>query len=264
MVDRRQERRRDERLLLALPVALLRGKRRVPLHAADVSFRGLFLRMDSPPAVHQLLQIEVVLPPSDSVVVLHARVIRTVLPGQATGAVPGAGVEFHALGGETKSAWEGFVRKLMPRGRPSSVAAPVAGGHGARRFERDRAELRLLVASVSELRALLATRGEDGGVFVATALALPVARGLRVTVVHPLTTATHAVECVVGWRDAESTPAGVGIALDRMNEERRTAFRDFIGDEPPLVSASVHDVEQALVEQWEEEEPTNVRPLPKP
>jgi Tfp pilus assembly protein PilZ len=256
MLDRQNERRRDERFLLSLPVALVRGKRREPLFTEDVSFRGLFLRIDKPPAVHQLVQLEVELPPSGKIVPVHARVVRARPSEGRPPSAAGVGVELHALAGEARSLWEEFVRSLMPKGRPAAVAVPVAG-----RLERHGADLRLLLGSPGELEALLAAHLAHDVVFVPTAIALPVGHAVRVTLVHPVTAATHALDCMIAWRDVESVEAGVGLELAAMDDVRTAGLRDFIGEEPPQLSASLHDVEQALVEQWEEEEPTNVLPV---
>jgi Tfp pilus assembly protein PilZ len=258
MLDRRNEMRRDERFLLALPVALVRGKRREPLFTEDVSFRGLFLQINRPPAVHQLVQLEVELSPSSKVVPLHARVVRARPSEGQPPSSAGVGVELHALAGEAKSLWEEFVRSVMPKGRPSTAGVPIAA-----RIERHEAGLRLLVGSPGELEAVLAAHLAHEPIFVPTALALPVGHAVRVTLVHPVTAAIHALDCVIVWRDVESAEAGVGLEVAAMDEDRSARLRDFIGEEPPQLSATLHDVDQALVEQWEEEEPTNVLPLPR-
>ena len=53
------EQRRDERYAVHIPATLTRGHEAVALLTEDVSFRGLFLRTDSPPTLRQLVRIEI-------------------------------------------------------------------------------------------------------------------------------------------------------------------------------------------------------------
>jgi hypothetical protein len=268
MPDDAHEKRRDERLRIKLPADLVRGKLRVTLLTEDVSFRGLFLRTDAPPAVRRLLQIEMLIPPDDRPLRLHGTVVHVLRPGETGARSPGMGIELVGLNGDVKSLWEGFVSHLRPRRKESIEVMQAARAAGVpdqvrRRFERYKKELRLLVDSVGELKTLIATDVSQGGMFVATELPLPIGHGFRVTVVHPESGATYPLDCVVKRRDVDSKPPGVGVQFDPMNDGQRQAFMEFIKDELPILSATEEDIDPALVDAWEEEEPTNAKPWPK-
>jgi PilZ domain len=166
-----------------------------------------------------------------------------------------------------KAIWEEFIRHIRPKRKESIQRMQVARAACApdpvrRRFERHKAELPLVVDSVGELQTLLATNVSQGGMFVATTVPLPIGHSMRVIVVHPNSGATFLLDCVVRRRDVDGSPPGVGVEFDAMSDAHRADFMEFIKDELPVLSESEEDVDESEVDQWEEEEPTNVRPEP--
>lgn len=83
----------------------------------DASFRGLFLRMDDPPPVRQLMKLRITLPAGELEV--HAVVVRIVEDhlGRA-----GVGLRFFALNGEHKADWEQFISAALQAARGARAA----------------------------------------------------------------------------------------------------------------------------------------------
>lgn len=98
------ERRRDVRTRLSLPTCLVVGREALPIEMVDASYRGLFLRMDNPPPVNQLIQLRIELP--IGTFKAHAVVVRIV--GGKSGRA-GVGARLFALNGSERADWERVV-----------------------------------------------------------------------------------------------------------------------------------------------------------
>jgi PilZ domain-containing protein len=109
------DQRRELRFACERPAILRRGKRSLEVVTEDVSFRGLFVRMEAPPAVRQLVEIDIHLPPDDRPVRLHGMVVYAILRGRDAERAPGIGVELRGLSGDARGMWESFVRDLQSR-----------------------------------------------------------------------------------------------------------------------------------------------------
>lgn len=113
-----QERRRDIRARIALPVCLVRRGSAEPVKMTDASFRGLFLRLDAPPPVRSLVKLRVQLPSRELEV--HGVVVRVVQ--DPTGGV-GVGLRFFALNGQDRSDWDAFIASALARLQGQTRAA---------------------------------------------------------------------------------------------------------------------------------------------
>lgn len=98
--------RRDERVEAAIPVVLVKGKTEIPLVTTDVSYRGIFVGTEAAPAVRALVKLRVELPAGGFTA--HAMVVHVAEEQRA-----GMGLQFWALGGEDRKAWEEFVRGVL-------------------------------------------------------------------------------------------------------------------------------------------------------
>jgi hypothetical protein len=92
-----------------------------------ISFRGAFLRTDSPPPPMRLVRMRFSLPPLNGVdrdVVLHGVVVRLAPPTRTRGA--GVEISFFAKGGEEGRRWDAFVEETREasgvRERPTIAA----------------------------------------------------------------------------------------------------------------------------------------------
>ena len=227
------EKRRDRRYRYQMPAVLVRGTREATLLTGDVGFRGLFLRTDDPPPLRQLLQVKLKLPPGDDVLTVHAMAV-FVVPAGALGRAPGVGLQLYALNGEARQQWERFVR-WVAKTYPESLEAPVKPVATAldavnRQFPRVHRALSVRVQSVKDLQAVVTEDVSRGGMFLRTALDVPIGSELRLLITHPLTGQTFAVDTVVRRRVAHPPErAGVGVELFGLDEKRREEFAALAG-----------------------------------
>ena len=102
------ERRRDARARITIPAEVVRRGERVAVQMVDASYRGLFLRMPSAPAVRELIKRRIVLPTRE--LFAHAVVVRHT---EEPGGRAGVGLRFFALNGQDRSDWESFVTSVL-------------------------------------------------------------------------------------------------------------------------------------------------------
>jgi Tfp pilus assembly protein PilZ len=222
------EKRRDRRYRYQMPAVLVRGTREAALLTGDVGYRGLFLRTDDPPPLRQLVQVKVKLPPGQDDLTVHAMAV-FVVPAGADGRAPGVGLQLYAVSGEDRQQWERFVR-WVAKTHPESLEAPVKPVPTAldavnRQFPRLHRALSVRAQSVKELQPLVTEDVSRGGMFLCTALDLPIGSELQLLVTHPLTGQTISVDTVVRRRVAHPPErAGVGVELFGLDEQRREEF----------------------------------------
>ncbi|MCW5837775.1 MAG: PilZ domain-containing protein [Labilithrix sp.] len=119
--------RREARVEARVRVSVVRGRRTFALETSDVSFKGLFLVTDEPPAVRSLMRLRVTLPLRE--IEAHAMAVHVARAddgGDERGA--GVGVQFWGLAGPDRVAWDDFVRELIQAKRAAAKLAAAAGG----------------------------------------------------------------------------------------------------------------------------------------
>lgn len=102
------ERRRDIRAHASPPVEILRIGSAEKVEVLNVSYRGLFLRMDTPPQLNELLKIRIQIP--GRVIKLNVVSVRVVADAQGRA---GVGVKFFALAGDEKRHWDAYITSLV-------------------------------------------------------------------------------------------------------------------------------------------------------
>jgi hypothetical protein len=112
--------RREIRVDTKITVALVRGRRVVPLETADVSYKGLFLCTTEATQARSLLRLRVTLPSRE--IEVHAMVVHIVTPGDPGEGSrgPGIGLQFWGLAGPDRNAWDVFVGERL-RSRKASL-----------------------------------------------------------------------------------------------------------------------------------------------
>ncbi|HTJ81352.1 MAG TPA: PilZ domain-containing protein [Polyangiaceae bacterium] len=114
------EKRRDRRFPVELPMTLKVGKKSISGFTVNASFKGLLVRADDPPGVRQLVQLDLQLP-SGEAFNAHMQVIHS---GNGV-----AGLEF--FGRSNNPKWDEFVQALTRQagGTPAGGVsiAPQAG-----------------------------------------------------------------------------------------------------------------------------------------
>jgi len=238
------EKRRDQRYPFRVRVAISVGRQEIVTQTDDVSFNGIFLRMDSPPPERQLVRMIFSLPPSGDPLTVMGMVAR-VTPA-LNGRPPGAGIRFYGVEQMVRNRWQSFVRHVASAPPPAPPArettlppaqAPVFPPETPdavrRRFARHAVSLRIRLQTVGELHELYTRNVSKGGLLVRTELDLPLRSLLKVQVLHPGTGDTFHLEAVVRWR-GEPPETGLGIEFVNVTDERRNEFFEFIRSEIPV------------------------------
>lgn len=109
------ERRKDKRCPIDLPITVKIGKRHLAGVTVNVSFHGLLVKVDETPPLRQLVHIDLSLPPAKPFTG-HAMVVHA-----ADGMI---GLEF--FGRSTNPDWDEFIQGLMrsPQTNPAGLAPP--------------------------------------------------------------------------------------------------------------------------------------------
>ncbi len=199
----------------------------IELLTNDVSFRGVFLRTDAPPALRQLVRVTLVLPDATEVAA-HAMVVHVVQ--KADERVPGAGLQFWGPVSNPK-AWDQFVHELKAKekaGFPSSRATDKV----RRSSERFKLQIDVILdGQTAKTRDLSYT-----GLAVATELAMPVGARARLQLLangeEPLF-----VDVVVRRKIEEPRFKGLGLEFVDVSEDARKALVDFVRANAPKEDA---------------------------
>ncbi|HEY2513333.1 MAG TPA: PilZ domain-containing protein [Polyangiaceae bacterium] len=119
-----KEARRDTRYRCELPITLIARSGNVRLLTDNVSYRGFFLRTDSPPPRMQLLQVQFTLPGHETPITTHAMVVYVT---GSDAAMRGAGVCFFAMDAGIRKDWEAFIVATRERldAQPKPPPAPT-------------------------------------------------------------------------------------------------------------------------------------------
>lgn len=180
--EKSSEQRRHDRYPVTLPATITAGKTTTSSMATDVSFGGIFVRTDKPPALRNLVRINLVLPSDSQPIQLLGMAVYVVRPEDARGRVPGAGVQFFGIDNATRERWERFVSGVRAA---RAVVARAGSGTRANLPEKSaKPELRLNAPSVDALRAAV-LGAPEGIVTIPAPLVLPPATTLKLTLVHP-------------------------------------------------------------------------------
>ncbi len=241
------DKRREARYKASIPVLVIRGRETVSLMSEDVSFRGVFVRMELPPALRQLVRLEVSLPEGATLKV-HAMVVFRVPPGG--NAVAGAGMQFYGLEGRERVQWDGFVqsvRDMLPKSTPEpggvggsllqdEVHGPLDAIDDRREFERHSVRFEVRVSTVDELRTLYTRDISKGGMAVETDMDLAPGTDVGLDLVHPRSGATFELEATVRRKICQPGGSGLAVQFKTMTPARREQLERFVassGSLPP-------------------------------
>ncbi len=227
------DKRRDARFKARITVTVMKGRGGQSLLTEDVSFRGVFLRMDAPPALRQLVRLEMTLPEGPTIRA-HAMVVYRVAPGGDQ--APGAGMQFYGLEGRERTHWESFVGKIReeaPRSRRSPIvlAPPDAPDPVRRRYERFAVRFEVRVSSLDELVSLYTRDISKGGMAVETDMDLETGTEVGLDLVHPQSHASFELDAIVRRKIRQPTATGLALEFIGMDDARREALARFVSAE---------------------------------
>lgn len=220
------QRRRDKRYHVQLPLVVRWGGKRVECLTDDVSYRGMFVRMDDPPRVRELLQIEANLPPEDVPFSSHGMAVWVQRPQEAGDHAPGVGVQFYAMGAE-RPKWELFINhvrksaEVVPDSR-DDLPDPVN-----RKYPRHDLRLAVRPRTFNELMIFYTRDVSRGGMFLATNRSFEVDTELQLDVQHPEADETFSIAAVVRRVSTGERP-GIGVEFHELGDPERQAFYEFI------------------------------------
>jgi Tfp pilus assembly protein PilZ len=244
------ERRKDRRHPYRVRLVMTRGGQELVAQTEDVSFTGIFIRMDTPIPARQLVRLRLTLPPDGDELAVMGMVarhfpVRDELP-------PGVGIQFYSLAASERRRWDQFIRFVLsarpvgmapppaspvrPADQPAAAApavAAVAPEPVRRHFPRYAAALQVRLQSVDDLRLLYTRNVSRGGLFFDTTQDLAEGTPLKVSVIHPRTHEQFPLDAVVRWRNTITEP-GLGLEFVQLTEARREEFFDFISSEIPV------------------------------
>jgi hypothetical protein len=222
------EKRREVRYPARITARVKRRNEMIEMLTNDVSFRGVFIRTDSPPALRQLVKVELVL--ADNVVVSgHAMVVHVAAPpdGQpkGSGPVPGIGLQFWGPI-ENAKHWEQFIHALK---RKQLQGTPAATAQDKVRRASERFKLALEV--VLDGKRVMTRDVSENGMAVRTDLAMPI--GTRAQLDLRAGQELLTFEIIVRRTIDEPGFKGLGIELIDVPPERKTDLVRFLRANAP-------------------------------
>jgi hypothetical protein len=217
------EKRRENRFPARIVARLRRRNETIELLTNDVSFRGVFIRTDAPPALRQLVRVELLLP--DRVVVSgHAMVVhiaeRPEGQPKGEGAVPGIGLQFWGPI-ERGREWEQFIHALKSRERAGTAAAKATD-----KVRRASERFKLAIEVTLNKETTMTRDISENGMAIRTNLAMPV--GTRADLQIREGERTLRFDVVVRRMIDEPGFRGLGVEIVGMTPEMRSELVAFI------------------------------------
>lgn len=222
-------RRKDVRYQARFPAELVFGRKRLSLLTEDLSYRGVFLRTDTPPPLRQLVKVRLVLPFVGRAMEMHGMTVHVVEYENLGQRVPGVGIQFYGLDRDTRETWEAAVRHVETTAPLAADQSPFAiPAHTPelirRRLERHTAVLTLKLKTREELQELVTRNIAVGGAFVPTTERLREGAPVMLCLHHPENDSTFILDGVVH----QSRGDGVGIDLVGLDAARREELDEFV------------------------------------
>jgi len=235
------ERRRHTRYRLQLPATVAFGVKRYFLQTEDVGAAGVFVRMDDPPALRELVRLAIELP-DGTAFATGATVVWRIGPGEASARTPGAGLQFCALGADAKALWRGFVADVRAAAKQVALAPcpPETPEPIRRRYPRYPASFEVRPRDSETLVNFFTRDISAGGMFVATTLDVALGTQVDLDLVHPDSGAVFALSAIV----RRLAPAeGLGLEFMGLDGALRQALWHFIQDGLPEIDVGLDGVD---------------------
>lgn len=223
--------RRDKRYAMQVPVSLRLGKRTKELLTENVSYRGVFVRSDTPVPLRTLLRLNLFLEPLNVEIGVHATSVYVVSTAFAGRRVPGIGAQFFALDGPTRRLWERFVDHVRENVEPSSgralEATPFPPGAEDVYAHDYSAEL-LLRCTRADLEHLVHCSFPTRRLFVRTDLDLAVGSEICLEIVHPDTDELYPLSCAVEGVVRDGVDRGAQLTFVDLDAPIEAEFAEFM------------------------------------
>lgn len=230
------DKRRDARYPARIIARVLRRNQTIELLTNDVSFRGVFIRTDSPPALRQLVKIELVVP--ESVIVTgHAMVVHVMPAPEAKGegAVPGIGLQFWGPLGRGRE-WEQFIHALRAREK-AGIAAAKATDKVRRASERFKLQLEV----VFDGKTTMTRDISENGLAIRTDVVMPI--GTRAQLGLRSGDQVMMLDVIVRRTIDEPGFKGLGVELVELQPTQRESLVRFVRMSAPSEDQIFVDVD---------------------
>jgi hypothetical protein len=222
------EQRREARYPARIVARVIRRSQTIELLTNDVSFRGVFIRTDSPPALRQLVKIELVLP-SGLLVSGHAMVVHVAARPEdqpkGEGAVPGIGLQFWGAMTNARE-WEQFIHQLRARERAGMAAAKSTD-----KVRRASERFKLALEVVFDGKTTMTRDVSATGMAIRSDLAIPL--GVRAELEMRAGDQVMTFEVVVRRSIDEPGFRGLGVEFVNVDVAKREALIRFVRDNTP-------------------------------
>jgi c-di-GMP-binding flagellar brake protein YcgR len=221
------EKRRDIRYPARIVASMVRRNETLELLTNDVSYRGAFIRTDTPPTLRQLLRVTFTLPNGGAKVAAHGMVVRVVTKGEGGEAsrVPGVGLQFWGPIDQAK-AWDQFIYDLKMR---EKAGMPNARATDKVRRSSERFKLALDVQLGSET---MTTRDvSETGMAIVTNSTLPV--GARTTLQIRRGRESIVIDVIVRRRIEEKDFVGLGVEYVDVPPTARESIIELVRSSAP-------------------------------
>jgi hypothetical protein len=226
--------RREARFPARIVARVQRRGETLELLTNDVSFRGAFVRTDTPPAARQLVRVGFVLP-SGAVVAGHAMVVYVVTPGDAE-RVPGAGLQFWGAV-ENAKEWEAFVQDVATKHRKG-----IAEARASDKVRRASERFKLTLEIVLDGKATHTRDVSENGMAIRTDAALRLGTKLHIIV----RAGEDALELDVVVRRIidEQGFRGLGVEYEDLSSDARWTIVAFLREHAPPEEAVFIDIDE--------------------
>jgi len=222
------ENRRDARYPARIVARVIRRNQTIEFLTNDVSFRGVFIRTDAPPALRQLVKMELVLP-SGIVVSGHAMVVHVAAaPGgqeKGEGVIPGVGLQFWGPLMHMKE-WEQFIHHLKHRQRAGTATAKPTD-KVRRASERFKLALEVVFDGVTSMTRDIS----ENGIAIRTELAMPI--GSRASLEMRAGNELAKFDVIVRRVIDEPGFRGLGVELVDLDAAKRDSLVRFVRKNTP-------------------------------
>lgn len=222
------ENRREQRFPARITARVFRRGGAIELLTNDVSFRGVFVRTDSPPQLRQLVKVELLLP-ENVIVAGHAMVVHVAKrpdgAAKGDGPVPGIGLQFWGPLAHAKE-WQEFIHDLRRREKAGLMAAKASD-----KVRRASERFKLQLEVVLDGNALMTRDVSENGMAIRTDT--PMAVGMRASLSFRAGEEVLTYDVVVRRTIDEPGFKGLGVELVDMTKEQRDRLVAFIRRSTP-------------------------------
>jgi hypothetical protein len=222
------EKRREVRYAARIVARLGKGPNATELLTNNVSFRGVFIRTDAPPALRQLIRIELVLP-NKELVVAHAMVVHVAkrpdgIP-KGEGVVPGVGVQFWGPIDNAR-AWQAFIHELRQKEKEGTATSRATD-----KVRRASVRLKVMLEVSFDGKKAMTRDLSENGMALRTDVAMD--PGSRTQIRLHAGAQAIVLDAIVRRVIQEPGFRGLGVELVEMTLEKRAALSRFIQAHAP-------------------------------